>query len=171
MKRLYNTEKDRILVISDVDGCITTGHFIYTCDGKFAKIFGVSDHEGIKLLRKNNIDVEFITADMVGYPITQKRMEELKCKCNILSETERLNYIKSKMKEYDLVFFFGDGLGDAHVADVCKEIIFIAPKNARKDAKGAAKFVTENSGGNGAFLDCAEYICFNYIENWKDLYE
>ena len=171
MKRLYNTEKDRILVISDVDGCITTGHFIYTCDGKFAKIFGVSDHEGIKLLRKNNIDVEFITADMVGYPITQKRMEELKCKCNIFSETERLDYIKSKMKEYDLVFFFGDGLGDAHVADVCKEIIFIAPKNARKDAQGAAKFVTENPGGSGAFLDCAEYICFNYIENWKDLYE
>lgn len=171
MKKLYNTEKYRILVISDVDGCITTGQFIYTINGKTAKVFGANDHDGIRLLRKNNIDVEFITADRVGYPITQKRMLELKCECNIFSETERLEYIKSKLKEYDKVFFFGDGLGDACVAKVCKELGFIAPKNARKDAKKQAEFVTENPGGSGAFLDCAEYICFNYIENWKDLYE
>ena len=110
MNKLYDTTKYKILVISDVDGCITTGHFIYTINGKAAKVFGANDHEGVKLLRKNNIDVEFITADRVGYTITQKRMSELKCECNIFSETERLDYIKSKLKEYDLVFFFGDGL-------------------------------------------------------------
>lgn len=163
--------KNKFILISDVDGCITTGHFIYTSDGKVGKIFGAHDHEGIKLLRKNNIDVEFITADLTGYSITMARMNELQCKCTALSETERLDYIAQKMDEYDQVFFFGDGLGDAAVAKQLKDIIFITPANARDYAKEISDFTTLNPGGSGALLDCAEWICKNYIQYWNDLYE
>ena len=37
--------------ISDVDGVLTTGQFIYTADGKSSKIFGPDDNDGLSLLK------------------------------------------------------------------------------------------------------------------------
>lgn len=159
-----------VLVISDVDGCLTTGQFIYTADGKVGKIFGVNDHEGIKLLRKNNVEVEFITADKTGLPITMARMNEMKCKCTLVSEVDRVSYIKDKLQKYDKVVFFGDGIGDAYVTRTCN-VIFVAPKNARPYTKACAVNVTEHRGGDGAFMDLAYYVCQNVLENYVDLYE
>ena len=51
----------KICVISDVDGCLTDGNFIYTVDGKVAKIFGPHDNDGVKLLAKNNINMRALS--------------------------------------------------------------------------------------------------------------
>lgn len=162
----------RILVISDVDGCLTTGQFIYTADGKVAKVFGANDHEGIKLLRKNNIDVEFITADKTGLPITMARMKELHCKCTLVSEADRAKYIFDKYKEgYEIIVFFGDGVGDSVVKRKGYCDYFIVPENARQQAKNVANAIMEHSGGNGAFMDLAYWTCNKLLRNFIDLYE
>ena len=44
-------------IIFDVDGVFTTGQFLYTEDGKFAKVFGPHDNDGIKLI-KSFLEVE-----------------------------------------------------------------------------------------------------------------
>ena len=49
--------------VFDVDGVLTTGQFLYTVDGKFAKVFGPHDADGIKLLKDNNIKIQCISAD------------------------------------------------------------------------------------------------------------
>jgi len=153
----------RIVVISDVDGCLTDGKFVYTAEGKVAKVYGPHDADGVKLLKGYNIEIVFISADKRGFPITKKRIEDMKCPIYNVSEAERLewikNYINEKADEYGnkpYSVFFGDGINDAKAAAVVD--CFIAPANARIEAKNVADYVTPSVGGNGAFLDLALYV-------------
>ena len=148
----------KAIVISDVDGCLTDGKYIYTADGKVAKTYGPHDNDGVKLLKKNNIDVVFISADKRGFPITKKRIEDMNCQIYNVTESERVDWVKNYIKDhgYEFAVFFGDGIGDVPVKPYVN--MFIAPANARREAKAAATFVTESEGGNGAFLDLALYV-------------
>lgn len=149
------------IVISDVDGCLTDGRFIYTADGKVAKVFGPHDNDGVKLLKANGIDVVFISADKRGFSITKKRIEDMKCPIFNVSESERVEWVKNYIKEnnYEQSVFFGDGISDIHVKDVVDK--FACPANARQEAKSVADFVTSSIGGQGAFLDLAIWITNN----------
>ena len=146
------------IVISDVDGCLTDGRYIYTADGKVAKVFGPHDNDGVKLLKANNIDVVFISADKRGFPITKKRIEDMKCSVFNVSESDRVECVKNYIIEndYDKSVFFGDGIGDVPVKEVVTK--FACPANARKEAKEKADFITESIGGQGAFLDLAQWV-------------
>ena len=154
----------KICVISDVDGCLTDGNFIYTVDGKVAKIFGPHDNDGVKLLAKNNIKTVFISADKRGLPITKKRIEDMKCEIYQVSEKERLDWIRNYKKDnnIDEIIFFGDGIADAKVRVECACDLFISPENARPEAKEVAHHVTKHRGGQGAFLDLAIWVCDLY---------
>lgn len=149
------------VVISDVDGCLTDGRYIYTADGKVAKVFGPHDNDGVKLLKANDIDVVFISADKRGFPITKKRIEDMKCPIFNVSEAERVDWVRDYIKENDYQFsvFFGDGISDVPVKDAVT--YFVCPANARKEAKHAANYVTESIGGQGAFLDLAQWVLNN----------
>lgn len=146
------------IVISDVDGCLTDGRYIYTADGKVAKIFGPHDNDGVKLLRANGFDVVFISADKRGFPITQKRIHDMKCEVFNVSEADRVQWVKDYVEsnKYEYSVFFGDGIGDVPVKEVVTT--FICPANARKEAKKAAHYITESIGGQGAFLDLAKFV-------------
>ena len=75
---------------------------------------------------------------------------------NLESEQDRFKYIKENYNFQNLIYM-GDGI---HDAKIIKECMFgIAPKNARKEAKEAANFVTQSKSGEGAVLDaCIEII-------------
>lgn len=163
----------KCIVVSDVDGCLTDGGLYYSADGKVMKRFGVGDHEGLKLLKKNNIDVEFITADKTGLPIVKQRIKDMSnSKLQVFNEVERFEYIKSLKNEYENVVFFGDGLGDVKLAEKFACHIFVCPKQSRKEVKLQADYVTEYDGGHGAFLDMAIWVSKKINkENYKELYE
>ena len=146
------------IVISDVDGCLTDGRYIYTVDGKVAKVFGPHDNDGVKLLKANDIDVVFISADKRGFQITKKRIEDMKCPIFNVSEAERVQWVRDYVRTngYEFSVFFGDGISDVPVKDVVT--YFACPANARKEAKMAAQYVTESIGGQGAFLDLAQWV-------------
>ena len=150
------------IVISDVDGCLTDGRYIYTVEGKVAKTFGPHDNDGVKLLKANGFDVVFISADKRGFPITLKRITDMKCQLYLVSEAERVEWVNNYINtnDYKQSVFFGDGIGDVPVKDVVT--LFAAPANARKEAKAVAGFVTESIGGQGAFLDLAQYVIEHY---------
>lgn len=146
------------IVISDVDGCLTNGTYIYTVDGKVAKIFGPHDNDGVKLLKANGYDVVFISADKRGFPITKRRIKDMNCLIFNVSEPDRVNWIKNYIANNGYTFsaFFGDGISDIPVKDVVN--IIGAPANARNEMKSIANVVTDSVGGQGAFLDFAQYI-------------
>lgn len=144
-------------LISDVDGVLTTGQFLYNSFGKQYKIFGAHDSDGIKLIR-DLMDIQFITADSRGFEITKSRMNDLKCEVELVSENDRYNYIKNK---YGLenVIYVGDGYYDALIIRDC--FYGICPKNARKECKEVSKYITESNSAEGAFLD----VCLHILEN------
>lgn len=167
----------KIIVISDVDGCLTDGGMYYDSTGKVMKKFSAGDHEGLKWLLKNGIDVEFITADKAGLPIVQKRIQDMSnAPLHFVTEKERVSFIESYSERYEVIIFFGDGPGDAMVKRKMACNWFICPAQSVESVKDEANYVLTKRGGDGAFLELAELMLdelkrYDLIENIKELYE
>jgi len=145
--------------ILDVDGVMTTGHFLYSQDGKEYKVFGSHDNDGLKLLN-DRVNLQFITADKRGFPITKKRIvDDMGFELDLVYENDRFEYIRKKYGFQNLIYM-GDGY---HDAKILKASMFgIAPKNARKEARVASDYVTESKSGEGAVMDACLEIMRRY---------
>jgi 3-deoxy-D-manno-octulosonate 8-phosphate phosphatase (KDO 8-P phosphatase) len=147
--------KKPICFILDVDGVMTTGHFLYTSEGKVMKIFGPDDNDGLSLL-KNNLEVRFVTGDKKGYPISHKRIvDDMKFPLEIVSTIRRIDWIKER---YPLegVIYMGDGIFDHYVM---REVGYaISPANGDRLAREHADYVTERSGGDRAVAEACLHI-------------
>ncbi len=146
--------------ILDVDGVLTDGKFIYSCEGKMFKIFGAHDADGLKML-KDKVNILFITADKRGFQISKKRVDDMGYPLILLSEDDRTLYIEKKYG-FKNVIYMGDGIFDAPILDKC--LLGIAPYNARKEAKIKADIITESLGGDGAVCDA----CFEVLQFLKE---
>jgi 3-deoxy-D-manno-octulosonate 8-phosphate phosphatase (KDO 8-P phosphatase) len=134
-------------VVFDVDGVFTTGQFLYTAEGKFAKIFGPHDNDGI-------------SADKRGLGITKKRIQDdMNLSLQVISEDIRLEYFK-RMEDLARVIYMGDGIHDVPIFEIVG--YSIAPANAVPQAKQAASYVTAARSGEGAVLEA----CLHIIENF-----
>lgn len=136
--------------IFDIDGVFTNGKFGYSNNGKIFKLFGAHDHDGLKLLKRNNVAITTITADSKGYSINKKRMEDMDVLIELVPEENRLEWFKSR-NDLDKIFFMGDSIYDSH----CMKLVYLscAPANACNLAISNADFVTKREGGNGAVLE------------------
>ena len=56
-----------VTFILDVDGVMTTGHFLYTPEGKSLKIFGPDDNDGLSLIN-SYVSIHFVTGDRKSHP-------------------------------------------------------------------------------------------------------
>ncbi len=141
--------------VLDIDGVMTTGHFLYSIEGKVLKIFGPHDADGLKLIR-DKVNISFITADKKGFAISKKRVEDLGFEIEFISEQDRYNHVKEKFG-FENTIFMGDGIHDAPLIRDCK--FGIAPANARLEAKEVADFVTPSKSAEGAVCDaCLEIM-------------
>ena len=140
--------------VLDVDGVLTSGSFFYSEKGKVFKVFGPHDAYALKMISKK-IKVHFISADHRGFEISKKRISDMGFEITLVSEEDRLSYIKNNFK-LDTLVYMGDGEADALIFDYVN--ISIAPKNARLNALNKATFVTHNIGGKGAVADACEYL-------------
>ncbi len=142
-------------LVLDVDGVFTTGEFLYTTEGKFAKVFGPHDNDGIKLISKV-INVVCISADKRGWPITHKRIaEDMGLRLELVTEAERVDWFR---KNFDLAetAYMGDGIYDAKVFDCVA--YSIAPANAFYVALQKADYVTQSKSGEGAVAEACLHI-------------
>jgi 3-deoxy-D-manno-octulosonate 8-phosphate phosphatase (KDO 8-P phosphatase) len=144
-----------ICFILDVDGVMTTGHFMYTAEGKVMKVFGPDDNDGLSLL-KQHLEIRFVTGDKKGLPISRKRIvDDMKHQLDVVSTIRRIDWIREKYP-LDRVIYMGDGIFDHYVM---REVGYaIAPANADRLAKAAADFVTERSGGDRAVAEACLHI-------------
>jgi 3-deoxy-D-manno-octulosonate 8-phosphate phosphatase (KDO 8-P phosphatase) len=143
-------------LILDVDGVLTTGQFLYSADGgKYAKVFGPHDNDGIKLL-KDHLTIQAISADKRGWPITEKRViQDMGLKLDLVSEPERLDWFLNNTNP-ETTIYIGDGIYDSIIFE--NVMYGIAPQNATSIAKAKANFVTESKSGEGAVLDACLHI-------------
>ncbi len=147
--------------IIDVDGVFTTGQFLYTEQGKFAKIFGPHDNDGIKLL-ENLINIQAVSADKRGFAITKKRIaDDMGLKLELVSEENRLEWLKKNFNLKESIFM-GDSMHDAKIFD--HMAYSIAPANAFYLAKEKASFVTTHRAGEGAVAEACLHIIDKFFK-------
>lgn len=146
--------KEKINLVIDVDGVMTTGQFLYSSEGKSHKIFGPHDADGLKLI-KDKVNIVFITADKRGLPISRKRIKDMGYPIELIKEKDRYSYIKEKFGLKNTIFI-GDGIFDAVLLRDC--MFGIAPANARIEAKKFADFVTSSKAAEGAVCDACIII-------------
>lgn len=146
-------------LVLDVDGVLNTGHILYSREGKMFKVFGPHDKDGFKIIKKYLNDIAFITADRTGWHITYARIVKdwgySPAQLHLVSEEDRMGWFE-KNCNFETTAFIGDGYNDAPILARVK--LGIAPASARKEAKAAAKHVTESPAGSGAVLDACLFI-------------
>lgn len=152
------------IFILDVDGVMTTGHFLYTSEGKSLKIFGPDDNDGLSLLN-SYLSIHFVTGDRKGFPISQKRIvEDMKYPLDLVSTIRRIDWIREHHDPAEVIYM-GDGIFDHYVM---KEVGYsIAPANADSNAKAHADFVTKRSGGDRAVAEA----CLHILEKFFDPFD
>tara|TARA_B100000787_G_scaffold169616_1_gene161377 strand:- start:1381 stop:1899 length:519 start_codon:yes stop_codon:yes gene_type:complete len=150
--------------ILDVDGVMTTGHFLYSKDGKQMKIFGPDDNDGLGLLR-STIQIRFVTGDKKGFSISKRRIEkDMKYDLDLVSTIKRIEWIKERYDPKEVIYM-GDGIFDHYVM---KEVGYsIAPENADKTAKLNANYVTERKGGERAVAEACLHIMTKFFTPYE----
>ena len=146
--------KPQIFII-DVDGVMTNGSFFYTADGKYMKIFGPDDNDGLSLLRPY-LDIRFVTGDRKGFPISKKRIsEDMNYPLDLVSSIKRIDWIKERYP-INSVIYMGDGIFDHYVM---KEVAYsIAPRNADVNSLKYSDYQTQREGGNRAVAEACLHI-------------
>jgi 3-deoxy-D-manno-octulosonate 8-phosphate phosphatase (KDO 8-P phosphatase) len=148
-------ESKPTVFILDVDGVMTNGQFFYSAEGKAMKIFGADDNDGLSLL-KPFIDIQFITGDMKGFPISKRRIvDDMGFKLDIVSTIKRIDWIEQRYSLADVIYM-GDGIFDHYVMN--KVRYSIAPSNADLNAINHASFVTQRAGGDRAVAEASLHI-------------
>jgi len=137
-------------LVTDVDGVLTDGKYFYSEKGKILKQFGPHDGDGFKIIKSLGIEIKAISADYRGFSITKKRFDDMGIEVHLVSEIDRLSWMKENCI-LDTTAFVGDGLYDAAVMKVCG--LSFAPSNALDITKNVASYVTNASGGNGVMFE------------------
>lgn len=160
MERAQKKVKLKYLVF-DVDGVFTTGPFLYTIDGKFAKTFGPHDNDGIKMIREK-IEIKAISADKRGFGITKKRIrDDMKIPLTLVTEKDRLDWFKRNFDNLKKVIYMGDSI---HDAKIFKHVGYsIVPNNAFYIAKEKANFVTNAKSGEGAVAEACIHVLEKFL--------
>jgi len=154
--------KRKTCFIIDVDGCLTTGQFLYSAKGKIMKVFGPDDADVLSIL-SDKINIKMVSGDKRGFAITKKRVDDMGFSLDLVSTFERVDYIKKKYK-LDETIYMGDGIYDALVFE--KVGYSIAPANGFYITRQKADFVTQAKGGEGAVAEACLHIMEKFFEKF-----
>jgi len=149
------------VLITDIDGVLTDGCFIYTADGKMGKLFGAHDADGARLFRSIGIKIIAVTADNRGYHISQRRLDDMGIQLHLVKEAGRAEAVAALAddKSYG---FIGDGYYD--IGPIRNAAIGYCPLSAPDVVKSNASHVLPVNGGSGVLLAAFEH----YLSVWDN---
>lgn len=150
----------KVLVL-DVDGVLTDGGIYYTAEGKVMKRFGPDDNDAISLLLPY-MDVQVISGDVRGFPITRRRVEvDMKLPLACVSTLHRIDWIESRWPLNEVIYM-GDGIFDAAVMAAVG--YSVAPADADPLALATASHVCARGGGQRAVAEACMHILTKFFE-------
>lgn len=146
------------MVISDVDGVLTDGSIYKGGDGSEFKRFNVSDGAGVAMARAASLKIALISGRRSE--ATEVRAKELKIEDVYNGTLNKITPYEALQKKYNLkdeeIAYVGDDLIDIPVME--RVGIAIAVANAYPPVKAKADYITELSGGEGAFREAVTWI-------------
>ena len=146
------------MLISDVDGVWTDGTFYKGTDNLEFKRFSIMDGVGVAMARAAELNIALISGRYS--PATEHRARELNIEDIYNGGLNKLPAYTDLKTKYGLldneVAFIGDDLIDIPVME---QVGFpIAVQNAHPRVKAIVAFITEASGGQGAFREAVEWV-------------
>jgi len=155
---LIDKAKKIRLLISDVDGILTSGILFYGPNGHEVKDFSVYDGLGMKLLQKSGVHLAIITAKQSQ--AVSSRMRDLQIEHVYQAQSDKLiayHDLKQKLKLDDSeIAFIADDLPDLPL--LRRVGLPVSVPNAPKIIHEHVAFVTDASGGKGAVRELCEII-------------
>lgn len=149
----------KYMFVLDVDGIFTDGTFHYNSEGKCEKVFGPDDADALKLL-KDKVDIVICSADHRGFPITQKRINDMGYELTCVKSKDRLQWIKENCKD-STVAYMGDSFQDAPIFKGVD--IGICTSDSSFLAKKHADYITPNKGGSRAVADAVFWLAWHWF--------
>lgn len=139
----------------DLDGCLTTGQFIYDEKGKRYKMFGPDDSAALTVLAAY-IPVHIVSGDKRGWDIGAKRVADMGFSLEYMPSRARLEAIKTVESDLTEVAYMGDSFTDVRVA--CSVGFALCPNDAFPDLKKRCSYVCECNGGMRAVAEAVARI-------------
>lgn len=146
------------LVLTDVDGVLTSSQVIYDAQGAHLRAFSTRDGAAIQWLAQSGIPVGFVSA--LDDESTRKRGEDLGVRELHLGPQDKLATLHSILGRLTMrpeeVAYFGDDLVDLPV--ILAVGFSACPSDAAQEVKAASTLVLPHKGGEGFFRAAAEFI-------------
>ena len=156
------------LILSDVDGVMTSGGITYDNQGVETKTFHVRDGMGIKLWQKTGYRFGVITAR--SSHIVKLRMDELGVDLVRQGAENKLEIAKQIMDETgataEQTCYIGDDLTDMALMRTVGLAASVADGAA--EVRDCAQLVTRTAGGGGAIRELVESILKSQ-NRWEEL--
>ena len=145
-------------VLMDLDGCLTTGHIIYTSGGEDIKIFHTHDGYGITRGRKSGL--KFAVISGMSSNVNRLRVGKLKIDYIFEDVQDKIIPFEELKKKYHLknenFAFIGD---DEFDIPLLKSVGFsVCPRNAMPKVKKYVDYICKKNGGDGAVREMIDMI-------------
>jgi len=142
----------------DMDGCLTTGHIIYSSSGEDIKMFHT--HDGYGLTRGRELGMKFAVISGMNSAVNKRRVKRLKIHHlyeNIDDKIIPFEELKKKYKLKDENFaYIGD---DEFDIPLLKKAGFsCCPKSAVDEVKKHVHYICKKNGGEGAIREMIDKI-------------
>jgi 3-deoxy-D-manno-octulosonate 8-phosphate phosphatase (KDO 8-P phosphatase) len=142
----------------DIDGVLTDGGLLYSEAGETLKRFNTLDGHGLKLLQKAGITPVVITG-RDSKPL-RLRLQALGITHAHFGTEDKQPAAEATLQQLGLDWSAAAAMGDdwpdlpvmRHAAFAC------APHNAHIEAKAAAQYITQASGGHGAAREFCDLL-------------
>ena len=154
--------------VIDVDGTLTDSGIYYDEQGNETKKFSTRDAAGFFALKKYGIKTIILTGRESSS--VKRRLSEMKVDYLFQNVKDKYSFLKDFMKTRNInpeeICYVGDDLNDLSPMLLCGTVA--CPKDACKEIKLKADFISEKNGGEGAFRDIVEQM-FTNIGEWENL--
>lgn len=146
------------ILLMDLDGCLTTGHIIYSSSGENLKMFHT--HDGFGITRGRELGLVFAVISGMSSLTNKMRVEKLKIHHLYEDINDKLIPFEELKEKYNLkkesFAYIGD---DEFDIPLLKKVGFsCAPKSAIDEVKKHVDYVCKKNGGEGAVREIIDMI-------------
>jgi len=155
MKKIFF--KDIQLIVYDFDGVMTDNTVIVTEDGKEAVVVNRSDGLAVSKIKEKGIPQLIISAETSRVVAARAKKLGISCLSGVRNKKETLiSYCRKKNINPKNVLFAGNDINDLDAMIIIGYPV--APKDACREVKKIAIFITKAKGGKGVVRELLDVL-------------